>query len=68
MQQAEHGVAVGLGFGDHAYGEEIVDLLDRNTVGDEFLLNRKKPLDARLDACRDANLFKLCLQRADDAL
>ncbi len=58
VQQAEDGVAVGLGFGDDANGEEVVDLLDGDVVRDELLLDGEEALDAGLDAGRYADFVR----------
>jgi hypothetical protein len=68
VQQAERGIALGFGFGDHADGEQVEDLVDGNGVGDELLLDGVEALDARLDAAADVGFAELGFEVGDDAL
>ena len=58
MQQAEQSVAVANRVADNAYGEQIVDLVDRDLLRAKLLLNGVEPLDSRLDAALNVVLLK----------
>src|SRR6476661_9261032 len=65
VDDAEYGVTVLQRTGDDAHGAEIVNLVDRDALALQFLVNTVQALDAALDPCLNAGFFQLV---ADDAL
>ncbi len=57
VNDAQHGVAILYGFCDHAHGVQVVDLLDRDVLALQFLVDAVQPLDAALDRGGDSSFL-----------
>jgi len=68
MDDAERGVAVPLGIGDHANGEQIVDLLEAALLADHFLVQGEKAFDASFKFSRNACFHQPRLNRAANVI
>src|SRR6185312_8923035 len=68
MDSAQRGIAVVYRFGDDADGEQVIDLVYRDALPLQFLMNAVEPLDAMVDAGFDGILFELFLYEFDRLL
>ena len=59
MDDAKHGVAILQRTCDDAHGAQVVDLVDRNALALQFLVDAVEPFDAAFDARLNARLFEL---------
>ena len=59
VNDAEHRIAILQRTRNHAHGAQVVDLVDRDALALQFLVNAVEALDAAFDARLDAGFFQL---------